>query len=253
MFAMAPPLPLRSDYGADALRREARRSGDADQARRLLALATICDGGSRAEAARVGGVTRQIVRDWVERFNAEGPAGLIPRRSAGPTPKLDDEKRRALAARVESGPIPAIHGVVRWRLVDLAQWVWEEFRVPISPQTLSRELRDLGCRKLSARPRHHAQDPEALETFKKLPRLAGGDRGRSGQGQAHGALVPGRNARRPEEPDHPPLGAARDAAGRAEGPAHRLRLHPPGQARGQAPARSVRLKARGPPSSCPDA
>jgi hypothetical protein len=56
---------------------------------------------------------------------------------------------------------------VRWRLIDLAQWVWEEFRISISTQTLSRELRALGYRKLSARPRHHAQDPESLETFKK--------------------------------------------------------------------------------------
>jgi hypothetical protein len=69
---------------------------------------------------------------------------------------------------VERGPIPAIHGMVRWRLVDLAQWVWEEFRISISTQTLSRELQALGYRKLSARPRHHAQDPESLETFKNV-------------------------------------------------------------------------------------
>ena len=87
------------------------------------------------------------------RFNAEGPDGLLDRKAAGPTPKLDDAQRRALAARVEAGPIPAAHGVVRWRLVDLAQWVWEEFRISISTQTLSRELRGLGHRKLSARPR----------------------------------------------------------------------------------------------------
>lgn len=169
---MAAPLALRSDYDAHVLRREARRSRDADQARRLLALAAIYEGGSRAEAARVGGVTRQIVRDEVERFNAEGPGGLIPRRRAGPAPKLDDEKRRALAARVEIGPIPAVPGVARWRLVDLAQWVWEEFRISISPQTLSREPRGLGYRKLSARPRHHEQNPQALEAFNKtsLPR-----------------------------------------------------------------------------------
>jgi len=63
---------------------------------------------------------------------------------------------------VESGPIPAVHGVVRWRLIDLAQWVFDEFRISISKQTLSRELRALELRKLSARPRHHAQDAEAM-------------------------------------------------------------------------------------------
>jgi len=167
MFAMAAPIALRDDFDAAVLRWEARRSRDAAQARRLLALAAIYDGVSRGYAARVGGVTLQIVRDWVLRFNAEGPAGLADRKAPGATPKLDDAQRRALVERVEEGPIPAIHGVVRWRLVDLTQWVWEEFRVCVSPQTLSRELRGLGYRKLSARPRHHAQDPETLEAFKK--------------------------------------------------------------------------------------
>ena len=68
---------------------------------------------------------------------------------------------------VESGPMPAIHGVVRWRLKDLAMWVWEEFRVSVSETTLSRILRALGYRKLSARPRHHAQAVGAVDAFKK--------------------------------------------------------------------------------------
>ena len=68
---------------------------------------------------------------------------------------------------VESGPIPAVHGVVRWRLVDLGQWMHEEFRVVVSSQTMSRELRGMGYRKLSARPRHHAQAEGAIEDFKK--------------------------------------------------------------------------------------
>src|SRR4051812_39557725 len=42
--------------------------------------------------------------------------------------KLNSAQREALAAMVESGPMPAIHGVVRWRLKDLAMWVSEEFR-----------------------------------------------------------------------------------------------------------------------------
>lgn len=169
---MSAPIALRSDFTADELRRQARRSHDAGQARRLLALATIYDGGLRSDAARVGGVTLQIVRDWVVRFNAEGPPGLIDRKAAGRAAKLNDVQRRALAAMVEQGPTPAVHGVVRWRLVDLAQWLWEEFRVSLSEDTVGRELRKLGYRKLSARPRHHAQEPASLETFKKtfLPR-----------------------------------------------------------------------------------
>jgi len=164
---MAAAVGLRSDFDGGELRRLARASGDAKQVRRLLALAVIYEGGSRSEAARVGGVGLQIVRDWVLRFNANGPDGLIDGKAPGGRALLGEEQRRALAQMVEDGPVPAAHGVVRWRLIDLAQWVWDEFAISISKQTLSRELRALGYRKLSARPRHHAQDPDAIPAFKK--------------------------------------------------------------------------------------
>ena len=164
---MAAPVPLRDDFDAAALRMLARKTRDASQARRLLALAEVYDGGSRGKAARIGGVGRQTVRDWVLRFNTDGATGLVDGKAPGQTPKLNDAERQTLRQIVEDGPIPAVHGVVRWRLVDLAQWVWEEFRVSISKQTLSRELRAMGLRKLSARPRHHAKDEEAATAFKK--------------------------------------------------------------------------------------
>lgn len=162
------PTPLRPDFDADAVRAAARKSKDGPQARRLLALAAIYDGVTRTEAARIGGVTVQIVRDWVVKFNAQGPEGLIDRKAPGPSSKLNAAQRAALMAVVESGPIPAVHGVVRWRLVDLCQWLWEEFQVSVAVQTMSRELRALNLRKLSARPRHHAQACGAIELFKNL-------------------------------------------------------------------------------------
>ena len=91
------------------------------------------------------------------RFNAEGPDGLRDRKAPGPTPRLNEAHRAALLEITERGPTPAIYGVVRWRITDLGQWLWEEFRVSVSPQTLSRVLRGMGLRKLSARPKHHAQ------------------------------------------------------------------------------------------------
>jgi transposase len=154
-MTVQPCVPRRAD------------AGDAAQARRLLALAAIFDGASRTEAARVGAVTLQIIRDWVVRFNATGPDGLADRKPPGSLPRLTTAHRAALAATIEAGPIPASHGVVRWRLVDLGQWLWEEFRVSVSKQTLSRELRAMGYRKLSARPRHHAQAEGAIDLFKR--------------------------------------------------------------------------------------
>jgi transposase len=164
---MASALALRDDYTATGLRSLARSSGNANQVRRLLTLATIYEGGTRGTAARIGGVGLQTVRDWVLRFNAAGPGGLVDAVPPGAVALLDDGQRRALAEIVGSGPAPALYGVVRWRLIDLAQWVWDTFAIRISKQTLSRELRAMGYRKLSARPRHHAQDADAIPTFKK--------------------------------------------------------------------------------------
>ena len=127
------PIPLRSDFDAPQLRVLARKTKSAPQARRLLALAAIYEGASRTEAARIGGVTLQSVRDWVVKFNAHGPEGLIDRKPPGQPSRLSDAHRAALAGILESGPIPAVHGVVRWRLVDLIQWLWDEYRLPISP------------------------------------------------------------------------------------------------------------------------
>jgi transposase len=164
---MAAPVPLRPDFDAPRLRALARRSRDPDQTRRLLALAAIYEGASRSEAARIGCVTLQIVRDWVVRFNARGPQGLVTGRAPGSRPLLNGIQRQELQRMVDHGPIPSVHGVVRWRLVDLVQWVFDEFRITISKQTLSRELRALGYRKLSARPRHHARSEAEVSAFKK--------------------------------------------------------------------------------------
>ena len=160
--------PLRSDFDASGLRVLARNSKDAGQARRLLALAIIYEGGTRTEAAKTGGVTLQIVRDWVVKFNVRGPAGLIDGKGPGQPSLLNDTQRAALAAVVESGPTFAVHGVVRWRLVDLCHWVWAMLRISISPQTMSRELRAMDYRKLSVRPRHHGQAEGAIALFKRV-------------------------------------------------------------------------------------
>jgi transposase len=164
---MCAAIGLRGDFDGKALRRLARASEDADQTRRLLALAAVYDGASRSAAAEIGGVTLQSVRDWVLRFNERGPEGLIDRQAPGPSPKLNDDQRLALKEIVEAGPIPAAHGVVRWRLCDLAQWLHEEFGVSLDETTVGRELKAMGFAKLSARPRHYAQNERAVEAFKK--------------------------------------------------------------------------------------
>src|SRR3954453_13042498 len=222
---MPAGIALSEDYDAAKLRSLAKATRNAGQSRRLLALAEIYDGSSRTKAAQVGGVGLQTVRDWVVRFNARGPEGLIDGKAPGTTCKLNDSQRQAVAERVENGPTPAIHGVVRWRLKDLAMWIWEEVRISLSETTLSRELRSLGYRKLSARPRHYAQNPEALELFKKPPRHLGDDPGGPPERYPHRTVVAGRGPCRPEEQDCPPLGPAGHPAPRPARSADEFGLH----------------------------
>ena len=165
---MAAAIGLREDFNAKALRALAKRAKEGPQARRLLALAAIYDGAPRGAAAKIGGVTLQIVRDRVLRFNALGREGLVERKAPGQPSLLNDQQRAALVRVVEEGPTPAVHGVVRWRVVDLRQWLFETFRICVSETTVSRELRKMGYRKLSARPRHQAQREGAIEDFKKV-------------------------------------------------------------------------------------
>ncbi len=164
---MGSAISLREDFDGAALRRLAKTTKDVAQSRRLLALAEIYDGGRRFDAARIGGVGLQIIRDWVLRFNADGPDGLLDGKSTGTPPRLNSVQRTALIRIVEDGPRPYLDGVVRWRLCDLVSWIGEEFAISLDQSTVSRTLRDMGYRKLSARPRHHAQDPEAGAAFKK--------------------------------------------------------------------------------------
>src|SRR5690348_11137369 len=107
----------RKEPGAVELRREAKRCRDAKAARRMLALALVLEGSSRAEAARHAGMDRQTLRDWVHRYNAEGLDGLSDRRRPGPRPRLSPEQEAELATTVERGPDPDRDGVVRRRRV----------------------------------------------------------------------------------------------------------------------------------------
>jgi transposase len=164
---MGTAIAVRTDYSSGEPRRLAVRVKDAGQARRLLAIAAIRDGAWREEAAKIGGMDRQTLRDWVIRFNEQGPGGLINKSSPGAPGKLTAEHKAFLVRLVEEGPIPAVHGVVRWRACDLIMRLYEEFGISVSDDTVYRALKDLGYSHVSARPRAYKQDPEAMAAFKK--------------------------------------------------------------------------------------
>ena len=167
---MGSAVKLREDYSAKDLRRLAKTSKDTNQSRRLLSLAAVLDGMSRADAARIGGMDRQTLRDWVHRFNEAGPDGLNDAWYGGPTPRLSAEQRRELSEIVETGPDPALDGVVRWRRVDLQKVIRERFDVEYHERYVGTLLKELGFSHMSARPRHPAQDVKTIAAFKKTSR-----------------------------------------------------------------------------------
>ena len=164
---MGTAIALRTDYSSKELRRLAGRVKNAGQARRLLAIAAVLEGTSREEAARIGGMDRQTLRDWVIRFNEQGSDGLINKSAPGAPGKLTKKHKAFLARLVEEGPIPAIHGVVRWRACDLIMRLYEEFGLSVSDDTVYRALKELGFSHVSARPKAYKQDADAVEALKK--------------------------------------------------------------------------------------
>ena len=156
----------RRDLSTTGLRREAARSRDAGAARRMLAIALVLDGHSRAGAAAACGMDRQTLRDWVHRYNAEGLAGLANRRAPGPAPRLSAEQEAAVDRWVAEGPELARDGVVRWRCRDLQERIGRESGVRFHERTVGKLLARLRFRRLSVRPRHPESDPAAQEAFR---------------------------------------------------------------------------------------
>lgn len=165
---MPAAVKLREDWDAQRARAAARDAQDADQVRRLLAIAAAYEGENRAAAAKLGAMDRQALRDWVHRFNAEGPDGLIDRKPAGKARRLSAEQEGELSALIGAGPDPARDGVVRWRCIDLQQLILSRWNIAYHERTIGKVLRRLGFVHISARPRHLGQDPATIETFKKI-------------------------------------------------------------------------------------
>jgi len=157
----------RLDLSGAGLRAAAGKEKNGAAARRMLALAMVLEGCDRTTAANTCGMDRQTLRDWVHRYNAEGLKGLRDRAPPGAKSKLTAAQKMELASLVEAGPDRAVHGVVRWRRVDLRDELKRRFGVDLHERSVGRILAQLGYRRLSVRPRHREADEEAQETFKK--------------------------------------------------------------------------------------
>jgi len=167
---MPKVVEIKLSHTPAELRRLAASTKHANQSRRLLSIAAVLDGMSRADAARIGGMDRQTLRDWAHRFNELGPDGLKDNYRRGNPRRLSAAQQQELASIVEAGPDRAIHGVVRWRRVDLQKLIEERFGVEYHERTVGKVLKDIGFSHVSARPQHPMQDCEVIAAYKKTSR-----------------------------------------------------------------------------------
>jgi transposase len=157
-------IEVRKDITATTLRKKARGEKDGRVAARMLGIANILDGMERGAAARAAGMDRQTLCDWVHRYNKEGLAGLHNRPQGRPNRSLTEEQEKEIEALALKGPEG---NLVRWRCVDLKKEIEKRFDVVLHERSVSKLLHRLGFRRMSVRPLHPQNDPEAVEAFKK--------------------------------------------------------------------------------------
>jgi transposase len=168
VMQMGNPIEItRLEFSADELRELAAGTHDGAVVRRLLAIAMVLDGHPRAAAARLNGMDRQTLRDWVHRYNDEGVAGLHSRVSPGRPGALNGAQMAALRSMVLEGPDPERDAVIRWRCADLRDAIAARWSVELHERSVGRLLHRLGMTRLQPRPFHPKKNAAAQEAFKK--------------------------------------------------------------------------------------
>lgn len=162
----------RTEHTSADLWRLAGGSGEAAVTRRLLALAMILDGCKRDDAARLAGMDRQTLRDWVYRYNADGVAGLANRHGGGAVQRLSAEQEAEVAGWIRAGPDVTVDKVVRWRGSDIQARIAALFGVVFHERSVVRLLRRLRFSHVSVRPQHPKADPVAQASFRAGSRLS---------------------------------------------------------------------------------
>ncbi len=141
---MPPALFVRGDYTPEHLEAMAETVPDRAHARRLRAIAAVLKGVNRRKAAEIGGMQRQTLRDWVQRFNAEGLEGLVTRKPSGRPAKLSAGQKRELLVLLSSAAAKEEYEVTLWRLAKITEIIKVRFGVKLNEISVGRMLRSLG-------------------------------------------------------------------------------------------------------------
>lgn len=164
---MGVRLKVGGDRSALDLRKLARKEGDGKVVARMLAIASALDGLTRNQAAKQAGMDRQILADWVHRYNEGGVEALRDKPKGHPKRLLTLEQEAEIRARVLAGPDPETDGLVRWRCVDIGAFIANTYKIDLHKRTVAKLLARMGLSHISVRPQHPKSDSEAQETFKK--------------------------------------------------------------------------------------
>lgn len=165
-----PAAAIRDDLSPQDLRALARRERDGRVCARLHGLAHAREGKSRAEAARLAGMDRQTLSDWVRRYNERGVEGLRDRPKSGRPCGLTPAQQAALKALILKGPDPERAGLSAWRIRDLCERAAARFQVRYSETGMLRLVKSLDLSWQKARPAHPKARGKEQERFKKVCR-----------------------------------------------------------------------------------
>jgi len=160
-------VEITRNIEAKELRRLGRLEKSGRVAARMFAIANALDGMSRETSAKLAGMDRQALRDWVHRFNAEGIEGLHDRPRSGRRSRITEDDRKKFCEVVEAGPDPKKDKLTRWRQVDLRDWLSKECGTSYHKRTVGKLLKRFGYSHISTRAVHPQNDPALLDDFKK--------------------------------------------------------------------------------------
>jgi len=159
-------VPVRQDKSPQELRLSAKVAKDGKVVQRILGIALILDGRERSEAASLVGLGPQTLARAVERYNADGIAGLSDRTSPGRPPKLTPEQSVDLKRMVLAGPEDRENGCPEFKVRHIVALVKDKWGIRLSPETARTQLHAMNLVHLVCRPKHHQADPVAQAAFK---------------------------------------------------------------------------------------
>jgi transposase len=123
---------------------KAKKRGDLKAWQRGKAVLGYINGKRVIKMAEELDVTRGSVNRWLQWYEAEGIAGLVPKKPPGAAPRLTDDQRADLTMTIILGPQAAGFNTGVWTGPMIGEWIRREFGVKYHNHHIPRLLHQLG-------------------------------------------------------------------------------------------------------------